>query len=129
MMVEVIKRNGSKEASIRRYEDDSVSFLCLDGDSMDDQGLNQTIVHMLLDGGFSRVAEDCGFGVDNHVDGLALVDPAHVFGSQLHEATSSVVKFSFNFAFHEGLAVLGLVNPFTVIVADSQTDVDDITVI
>lgn len=96
---------------------------------MDNQGLDEAEVDMLLDGGLSRVSEDGGLGINHKVDSLIEVDPAHIASSHLDKSSVSVVEFSFNFALHEGLPVLGLVDPLSVVVADSEANIDDISVI
>lgn len=107
----------------------SFSLLSLDGDSMDHEGLNEAEVNVFLDGRFSRVSENGGFGVNNKVHCLVDVDSAHIAGSHLDEASVSVVELSFNFALHKGLAVFGLMDPLSVVIADSEADVNDISVI
>lgn len=96
---------------------------------MDNQRLYKAEVDVLLDGRFAGVSEDGGLRVNHEVDGLVEVDPAHIAGSHLDEASVSMVEFCLDLTLHEGLSVLGLVDPLPVVVADSQTDVDDISVI
>ena len=95
---------------------------------MDGEGLNEAVVDAFLDGRLTRVPEHGGLRVNDQVDGSVDEIPGNVPGGHLDKAGGAVVELGFYLAFEEGLAILGLVDPLSIVVAQSQANVNDVSV-
>ncbi len=106
----------------------SISLFGLYGDAANNQGLHSHIVDIFLKCSFSRVFEQRGFAVDNQIDHLVLETSADVSWGQLAKFAFSMVKLSLHFAPNKRSSLFGVVDPFSLFVAKSHADVDQISI-
>lgn len=98
-----------------------------DHEILDYQGLDFLMAYLALQWWrVARVVKHWRFGVNDKVHSSSFVASAHVSWVYFWVVSLSVIKFTLSFSFHEIFSTSGLSNPFSIVIANSQTKMNDV---